>query len=200
MNAQNRFEDIYNNIKDESELHWFRTEPAEFLVREIKKDITSTSGKKALDIGCGTGFNSIFLAQQGFDVTGLDFVPKAVEIAQKKATKQNINAHFMQADVLKWKTSDKFDLVLDSGCLHTMNEENRNQYKKQLLTWLKPNAKYVLFHFAKENFPYAPTQGPKPKSREEILSFLEPELKLIEFNQVNGQRTMNQYAFTAQLT
>ncbi len=39
----------------------------------------------ALDLGCGTGDSSIYLAQHGWKVTGVDFVPKALEKARAKA-------------------------------------------------------------------------------------------------------------------
>ena len=40
---------------------------------------------KALDVGCGTGTNSIYMARHGWDVTGVDFVPRAINTAKRKA-------------------------------------------------------------------------------------------------------------------
>ena len=40
---------------------------------------------RALDLGCGTGTNSIYLAQHGWETTGVDFVPRAIGIAKRKA-------------------------------------------------------------------------------------------------------------------
>ena len=65
------------------ELPWETVEPDKELVRILKqKKITKC---KVLDIGCGAGTNSIFLAKNGFDVTGIDISPIAISIAKVRA-------------------------------------------------------------------------------------------------------------------
>src|SRR6516162_2854190 len=53
----------------------------------------------ALDLGCGTGDTSIYLAQHGWKVTGVDFVPKALEKARAKAGAAGVPVAFVHADV-----------------------------------------------------------------------------------------------------
>src|ERR1700757_1582905 len=53
----------------------------------------------ALDIGCGTGDTSIYLAQHGWQVTGVDFVPRALAKARAKAQARQVSVNFVQADV-----------------------------------------------------------------------------------------------------
>src|SRR5581483_7512542 len=53
---------------------------------------------KALDVGCGTGDTSIYLAQHGWQVTGIDFVPQAVEKARAKASAKSVIVDFRQGD------------------------------------------------------------------------------------------------------
>ena len=108
MNSQERFENIYNNIKDETELHWYNKEASPILQQTVKG---FTGPKTALDLGCGTGLNSIFLAKQGFQVTGLDFVQTAIDIATQKALKENVEVTFSRANVLTWKTNEKIGLI-----------------------------------------------------------------------------------------
>ena len=43
---------------------------------------------RALELGCGTGTNSVWLAQQGFEVTGIDLAPLAVEQAEQRAQRR----------------------------------------------------------------------------------------------------------------
>lgn len=54
----------------------------------------------ALDVGCGTGDNSIYLAKHGWRVTGVDYVPKAVDKARAKAVAENVDVRFEQANVI----------------------------------------------------------------------------------------------------
>jgi 2-polyprenyl-3-methyl-5-hydroxy-6-metoxy-1,4-benzoquinol methylase len=50
----------------------------------------------ALDIGCGTGDASIYLAQHGWQVTGVDFVPRALAKARAKAQARQASVNFVQ--------------------------------------------------------------------------------------------------------
>ena len=53
----------------------------------------------ALDVGCGTGDSSIYLAQHGWQVTGVDFVAKPLDKARAKARAAGVSVNFVQADV-----------------------------------------------------------------------------------------------------
>src|SRR5215212_4846868 len=55
---------------------------------------------RALDLGCGTGTNAIYLAKHGFDTLGVDYVASAIETARHKAQAQNVRVEFRAADVL----------------------------------------------------------------------------------------------------
>ena len=55
---------------------------------------------RAIDLGCGTGINSVWLAQQGFDVTGVDLTALAIERARRRAAEERVAVRFLQADVL----------------------------------------------------------------------------------------------------
>ena len=87
----------------------------------------------ALDLGCGTGDNAIYLAEHGWQVTGVDFVDKALSKARAKASGRTVQ--FIKADVTQLRSSgigDSFDLVIDSGCLHGMNDEDRDGYVREV--------------------------------------------------------------------
>jgi methyl halide transferase len=80
---------------------------------------------KALDIGCGTGDNSIWLAQNRFEVTGVDTSATALEKAKEKASKANVACDFILVDLLKNKIeAAPFGFVLDRGCFHSFSSEN----------------------------------------------------------------------------
>ena len=72
-----------------SEKPRFNTDPNAFLVEMVKGRRPGT----ALDVGMGQGRNAIYLAQQGWDVTGFDPAEKAVAQAQATATKLGVKLH-----------------------------------------------------------------------------------------------------------
>src|ERR1700676_2864379 len=55
---------------------------------------------RALDLGCGTGANAVWLAQQGFAVVGVDVSPAAVERARRRAEEAGVAVQFVAADLL----------------------------------------------------------------------------------------------------
>ncbi len=105
---------------------------------------------KALDLGCGTGDNSIYLAQHGWQVTGIDFVAKAVDKARAKAAAANVPVTFAHADVTRLSSAGLgtgFDLIVDSGCLHGMSPEDRNAYVREVTAVAAPQARFHLVAF-----------------------------------------------------
>ena len=82
-----------------------------------------------------------------------------------------------------WKSPEKFDLVLDSGCLHSLVGGSLAAYKRQLLSWLAPGGDYILGHWGKKHaFDWLPI-GPRRRSRHQIEKLFAPELKEVEYHQ-----------------
>lgn len=104
----------------------------------------------ALDIGCGTGDNSIYLADHGWQVTGVDYVQKAVDKARAKAAARDLDARFEQADVTRLceeGIGSDFALIVDNGCLHGMNDEDRHDYVREVTAAAAPAAQLLLIEF-----------------------------------------------------
>jgi SAM-dependent methyltransferase len=105
---------------------------------------------KALDIGCGTGDNAIYLAEHGWQVTGVDYVQKAVDKARAKASSRNVDVRFEQADVTRLCEEDVgsgFSLIVDNACLHGMNDEDRHDYVREVTAAAAPDARLLLVEF-----------------------------------------------------
>ncbi len=113
---------------------------------EVMEFIQKTPPGKALDLGCGTGTNAISLASHGWEVTGVDFVSKAIETARRKAAKANLSIRFLVADVSRLGLPENhFDYALDIGCLFTLEEPDRTRYAQNLAKILKPGGCFMLY-------------------------------------------------------
>jgi len=157
-------------------LPWHREEPEAILADAVRE--SGTRGR-ALDVGCGAGVLSVWMAEQGMDVTGVDLFPEAIAMAEQRAGEHRVNVSFVAADLLEWTSAAPFDLVFDSACLHALVGGSVAAYKKQLLSWLAPGGDYVLLHWGKRHaFDWRPI-GPRRRSQKEIVSIFSPELELL---------------------
>jgi SAM-dependent methyltransferase len=101
----------------------------------------------ALDVGCGTGDSSVYLAQHGWQVTGVDFVPKALDKAREKARVADVPIDFRHADVTHLSQAGidtKFQLIVDNGCLHGMSDGDRDLYVQEIAAAAAPDATLLI--------------------------------------------------------
>ncbi len=129
---------------------WERQVPPSDLVELVEGPYALAHGR-ALDLGCGTGTDSIYLAGHGWDVTGVDMVPEALAIARRNATAKCIRANFVQGDVTRLRdvVQGAFDLVLDFGCFHTLPPDQRPGYVDCVSAVAVPGATFLLYGFAR---------------------------------------------------
>ena len=121
---------------------------------ELLEFIRTHSPGKAIDLGCGTGTNVITLTRAGWQVTGVDFAPRAIRIAKRKLKKENIQADLRVGDVTKLTdSSNQYDLALDLGCFHSLTQQGRQDYLNQLDSILTPKGFWLLYSFINPNPP-----------------------------------------------
>ncbi|WP_338200601.1 methyltransferase domain-containing protein [Candidatus Nephthysia bennettiae] len=126
---------------------WDRSQPTAELIELVKG--TSAPGR-ALDLGCGTGTDSVYLAQHGWDVTGVDTVPRALAIVRRKAADADVSPRFVEGDVTRLRNfgvEDGYTLLLDFGCFHKLPPDFREAYVESVSEVAAPDALFLLFGF-----------------------------------------------------
>lgn len=143
-----RWEEVYRR-GGEGPYPWDLGRPRDFLVKLVEKGMIK--GSKALDTCCGLGTNGLYLAENGFEVTGIDISARAVEIAGKRAEERGVadKAAFQVRSFMDMAFEpESFDFVLDVGCFHHVAEEDRQSFISNLHRVLAPHGKYLLMCFS----------------------------------------------------
>jgi len=130
---------------------WERSVPPTDLVGLVEGAAALRPGH-VLDLGCGSGTDTIYLARHGWDVTGVDMVPEALTLARTRAAAAGLTPRFVQGDVTRladFGVTGPFDLVLDFGCLHTLPPDERAAYVRSVSDVTRPGATFLLYGFAR---------------------------------------------------
>lgn len=118
-------ENTYRRLEAEGQSCWDRTAFDSFYMRPFLEFAlgrlkNSRGAGQALDLGCGTGPATCFLAAHGYAALGVDLSPTALRLARQMAAERNLDARFEEHDVLDLGGEDRFDLIVDSHCLHCL--------------------------------------------------------------------------------
>lgn len=105
------------NQRFESQDSYLGSRPSPFLASEINRIKQLAPGNIALDVACGEGRNSVFLAQHGFSVTGLDIADIGLAKAAVRAETVGVTVDFRRVDLESYKISEKYDLILNFNFL-----------------------------------------------------------------------------------
>lgn len=161
---QMQMDEVYKNMSLE-EVPWNMETPPEPLVGLVN------SGKvqpcKAIDLGCGVGNYAVYLAERGFEVTGVDFSQTAIKIARESASRKGVKCNFFVADVVDELDSvnQTWDFVYGWGLLHHILPEQRQKYVENVRRILNPSGRYLSVCFSQEDTGF----GGSGKFRESSL-------------------------------
>jgi len=167
---------------------WETGQPSSELVRVVTEQRITPC--RAIELGCGTGASAVWLAQRGFDVTGVDISPRALNRARRRAAQEAVAVTFLEADVLQPPAGlvGPFDLFFDRGCYHVVRRISNALYVATLLKLTVPGSVgLVLAGNARE--PLQP--GPPVVTEEEVRTELGKDFTILwlrefRFNQSEG--------------
>jgi SAM-dependent methyltransferase len=132
----------------------------------------------ALDLGCGSGIWSVKLAARGWEVTGVDIVPKALRTARERAREAGVEVRLIEGDVTALRAvgvGSGFQLVLDFGVVHGLTQAQRGAVGREVSAVAAAKATLLVLAWAPG------PRGPLPRgmSRGDIQDAF-PEWKLID--------------------
>ena len=140
---------------------------------ELMTLVEEMTAGRALDLGCGYGRSTIYLARHGWDVDGVDFVPQAIQVAGERAAEAGVADHtrFHAASVADLTFLEgAYDLALDIGCMHAMSETELTSYREGLLRLLPDGAVYLLFAHLRGADDADEEDGPRWIEEETLLA------------------------------
>lgn len=123
--------DIYDDRYRGTESFWGHRPSS--IARILFRRYAPTGRRRLLDIGCGEGRDSIFFAQNGYQVTGFDLSAEGVRKSSARAQELGLHIDFFRADIMEYRLQETYDVVFSSGALHyipsALREEILTNYK-----------------------------------------------------------------------
>ena len=134
-----------------------RAKPCPFFVAFPDESLAEWVGSgaitpgRALDLGCGHGRNSVYLAKQGFSVEGIDLSATALQWARDRAAEAGVDVRWRNESVFDAQlAAGSYALVHDSGCFHHIAPHRREQYVDLVVHALQPGGWFTLTTFRPE--------------------------------------------------
>ena len=138
----------------------------------VELEAAGRIGASVLDVGCGTGENALHLADRGHEVWGIDISTVAVERAMVKSHARRLPVVFLAADALEPEAVGRtFDTVIDSGCFHTLSDEDRNRYQASVRALTVPGSTLHVMCFSDAE---PPGWGPRRVTQAELRQTFAP--------------------------
>jgi 2-polyprenyl-3-methyl-5-hydroxy-6-metoxy-1,4-benzoquinol methylase len=143
---------IFSAKKDD--VAWQSDEPTPFVIDCYKKGFIK-NGNTAIDIGCGFGRNSNWLASHGVNVTAVNIDKDEVFEAKRKAEQLNVTLEYILTDILSLDLKEKsYDVILDLGCSHMLSMSDQLIFEKKVARLAKSGGILIFFGFSKKHPSY----------------------------------------------
>lgn len=110
---------------------------------------------RVIDLGCGAGNYSVWLAQRGYQVDGIDIAPTAIDWAKERALAEGVDVDFQVGSVLTLDgfADERFDVALDWHCFHCVIGDDRERFLESVHRVLKPGGVFVSHTMCGDRLP-----------------------------------------------
>lgn len=170
------FEELYKEASGDNEkIPWADLEPNRFLRAWAEKSGLRGNGRSALVVGCGLGDDAVYLDDLGFDVTGFDISPTAIELARKLHSGRNIKFEVMDLFEPHRGWLGAFDFVLEVYTIQPLPIEMRERVMDSIAAFVAPGGELVVVTRGREDDEEV-VEVPWPVSRKELSRFEESGL------------------------
>jgi ubiquinone/menaquinone biosynthesis C-methylase UbiE len=139
----------YKVLKDEGQPGWDPCEVCEKFRRSLEDSLRPAYVPKRgrlLELGCGAGNITVWLAEKGYEACGVDIAPTAIEWAVQRAEKHGVSVDFRVGSVLDLHDfpDGYFEVVLDGHCFHCIIGDDRPVFLKNALRILRPGGVFLV--------------------------------------------------------
>jgi SAM-dependent methyltransferase len=168
---------------------WDTGKPSSELQRVVNEEPIQPC--TAIELGCGTGTNAIWLAQQGFDVTAMDISGTAVDRGRGRKATAAVRVRFLIGDVLAppEELGGPYRFFFDRGCYHVVRRTNVTAYLRTLEQITEPGiVGLVLAGNARE--PMQP--GPPVVTEEELRTELGQVFEIVRLREFRFDQTVGE--------
>jgi len=166
---------------------WRWDEPTELITNSFREGIIKV-GDRVLDIGCGLGRNSNWLASKGVLVTAVNIDNKEIDEAMKKAVELGVYVNYFWAEATNLPLANNdFEVVIDAGCSHMLpNKESQERMEKEVFRILKPGGHLIYFGFSKKHPAYFnKLNSPMFRDLDEIERLYSRDFEIISVEEIS---------------
>jgi len=134
----------FDHVYRSAIMHWVWTDIR--IPPEVKELARQGSPRSVLELGCGVGRFSRYVAQQGVRVTGVDFSPVAIAKAKERVAHDDARPEFLVSDVTHLDAlNSPFDVSFDVGCFHCLDPQRQRAYVSEVSRLLKPGGTHLIW-------------------------------------------------------
>jgi cyclopropane fatty-acyl-phospholipid synthase-like methyltransferase len=168
-------QDYWENRYQTADMPWEKGEPSPGLVDFLRDHPGLERGTVCVP-GCGTGHDVRAWARGGFHASGFDIAPSAIQLATQRTHAAGLSARFAKLDFLRDDPPAQFDWLFEHTLFCAIQLNEREEYVRALLRWLKPQGQYLAVNYL------IPDQDGPPfgTTREELWTRLSPHFDLIQ--------------------